>query len=429
MAMGLVDAALVGRVSDADLAAVSIGNAIAFAVSCPGMGVTLAIEPLTSQAIGANEPKRAWTVLRAGVLACFALALPTMLAGWGCTFGLAALGVDRAVIPLARSYVDARMLAAPAWLFFMAGKAYLEARGLTRPILIAGWTANVVNVVLASALVFGDAGLARVGLPPLGVPPLGCVGAGIATALSTWFLAAWALIAAYRARPAGATIRRDLGDFAAQGRKILRLGVPIGFQLLTEIGVFSFVAVLAARLGARTSAAHQIALGLASFTFMGVIGLGAATAVRVGRAIGARDEGGTRRAGLVGVSVSVAYAVACGLVFVVLARPLARLFTSDADVIEAAVPLLRIAAAFQLFDAVQGVAGGALRGAADSAYASWANVVCHWLIGLPLSLLLAFGLGWGAPGLWWGTALGLATVAATLLLRFLRLSSRAIAAA
>jgi MATE family multidrug resistance protein len=428
MAMGTVDAALVGHISGVELAAVSIGNAVTFAAICTAMGVTQAVEPLAAQAVGAGQPERAWTSFRGGILACLALSLPTMLLAVAGTYGLGLLGVDAEVAGLARGFVYARLPGIPAWLAFMGAKAYLEARGLTRPLLIAGWAVNVLNFAVAALLVFGDAALVKVGLPKLGLPPLASMGAGLANSFSTWCLALWALGAVYLARPTGSALfswSAELGDMA---RTIARVGVPIGLQLLAEVGVFALASPLAGRLGAHVAAAHQIAIGLASLTFMGVIGIGAATAVRVGRAIGAQELGGPRRAGFTGIGVATAYMSLCGIMFVFCARPLARLFTEDEQVIEAAVPLLRIAAAFQIFDGIQGVASGALRGAGDTAYAFWANVACHWGIGLPVSLVLCFQLGMGASGLWWGLSAGLAAVSAVLLVRFERRTRGAISA-
>lgn len=429
MTMGLVDAALVGRVSETDLAAVSLGNSLVFAVVCTGMGVTMAVEPLASQAMGAGDPDRAWMSLRSGLVACTLLSIPTMIVGALSPLLLDLFGVDPTVIPAARAFVYARLPGMPMWLFFMAAKAYLEARGITRPLFVSGWATNVLNFVVVALLVFGDGALAYVGLPGLGLPALGSLGAGIGTTFSNAALAAMALYAAYQARPEGATLfggaREEL---ALQTRKLLRVGVPMGLQILTEAGVFSLVSLLAGRLGARISAAHQIALGLASYTFMGVLGISSATAVRVGRAIGAGDERGPRRAGLVGFGLVLGYMGACAAVFVIFARPLARIFTSDPGVQEVAVGLIRIAAAFQLADGLQGVAGGALRGAADTRFASWANVACHWGVGLPLALVFGFTLAHGAAGLWWGLSVGLFVVAAVLTARFLRISAKRIEA-
>jgi MATE family multidrug resistance protein len=429
MTMGLVDAALVGRISDTELAAVSVGNSLTFAMCCPGMGVTMAVEPLASQAVGAGDVPRAWTSLRAGIVACLLLSIPTMLFAYASTLLLEPLGVDPAIVPAARRFVLARLPGIPSWLLFMAAKAYLEARGLTRPLLLGGWFANLLNFFAASLLVFGDRALLRVGLPAVGLPVLGSFGAGLGTSISNTMLAVFALSACWVARPEGASlIRGEQAELRATTRKLLRVGIPIGLQLLTEVGVFALVSLLAGRLGARVAAAHQIALGLAGMTFMGVLGISAATAVRVGRAIGAEDERGPRRAGLVGLGLVLIYMSVCALCFVLFARPLTRIFTPDPAVLEIAVSLLHIAAFFQLADGVQGVASGALRGAADTRFASWANVACHWGVGLPLALLLGFQLGKGAVGLWWGLSAGLAVVALVLTLRFLRISSRKIAA-
>lgn len=429
MTMGLVDAAMVGRVSATDAAAVQIGNSLTFFVTCTAMGVTMAVEPLASQAMGAGDPHRAWTSFRAGLLACLLLSIPSMIAAALSPWLLHALKVDPTVIPAATAFTYARIPGIPLWLLFMSAKAYLEARGLTRPLFIGGWGANIINFVIVGVLVFGDRALTRVGLPALGLPALGSLGAGFGTTFSNGVLAAVALYAAYRARPEGARLfGGDRGELVATTRKLIRVGTPMGFQLLTEVGVFTVVSLLMGRLGARAAAANLIALGLASYTFMGVLGISSATAVRVGRAIGARDHDGPRRAGLVGLGLVMLYMGTCAVVFVTFPGPLARIFTDDPAIEQAAVTLIRIAAAFQLFDGIQGVAGGALRGAADTRFASWANVACHWGVGLPVALWLGFTMAQGAPGLWWGLSAGLVVVAVVLTARFYRISGRVIEA-
>ena len=429
MTMGLVDAALVGRVSDSELAAVSIGNALVFAMVCPAMGVTLAVEPLASQAVGSGDLPRSWRSVRAAALAVLVLSVPTMLAMVLATLALEPAGVDPVVAASASKFVWARLPGIPGFLTFIAVKAYLEARGMTRPLFQIGWLANGVNLVAASLLVFGDRALVYVGLPGVGLPMLGSFGAGIATSIASTLLAGLALWSAWSARPTGASLLRgEATEVRGAARTLARVGIPIGLQLLTEVGVFAFVTVLMGRLGATATAAHQIALGLASFTFMAVIGMSNATAVRVGRAIGAGQSAGPRRAGLIGVGMGAVWMLGCALVFLAVPRQLAALFTEDKVVLDAAEVLLRIAAVFQIADGVQGVASGALRGAADTRFASLANVACHWGVGLPIALLLAFHFHYGAPGLWWGLSAGLFAVAAVLVARFLRISGRPIAA-
>jgi MATE family multidrug resistance protein len=426
MMMGLVDAALVGHVSDTQLAAVSMGNSLAFAMMCPAMGVTMAVEPLASQAAGAGDDARAWESFRAGMAACLMLSLPTMLVTAASAFVLGPFGVDPAVVPDAQRMIWSRLPGIPCWLVFLASKAYLEARGETRPLFIGGWVANLFNFVVCALLVYGDRALGWVGLPGVGLPQLGSLGAGLTTSVSNILLAAIAVRAVWRIRPEGATLRGVL-ELGPTARRLIKIGAPIGFQILTEVGVFALATLLVGRLGSTITAAHQVALGLSSFSFMGVLGMGGATAVRVGRAIGAREVDGPRRAGLVGVGLVLFYMGFWCTLFLAIPGLLARLFSDKPEVIEASIVLLRVAAAFQLADGVQGVVSGALRGAADTRFASWANVACHWGVGLPMALVL-LRLGYGAQGVWWGLCSGLYVVAVVLLLRFLRISSRAIAA-
>ena len=158
---------------------------------------------------------------------------------------------------------------------------------------------------------------------------------------------------------------------------------------------------------------------------MGALGVSGATSVRVGHAIGAGAS--PRRSGLLGLGLGAAVMTGGAIVFALAPRWLMGLFTRDASVIAIGASLLRIAALFQLFDGVQAVAAGALRGAGDVRFAFAANLVAHWLVGLPVALALAFGLDLGAAGLWWGLTTGLVVIAIALTARFLVLSRRAVA--
>ncbi|MEO7096404.1 MAG: MATE family efflux transporter, partial [Polyangiales bacterium] len=176
------------------------------------------------------------------------------------------------------------------------------------------------------------------------------------------------------------------------------------------------------RLGGRTTAAHQIALGLTSFSFMGALGVAQATAVRVGITVGGERSVDTRRAGMTGIGMGVAIMGVWSLVFALFPHALARIFTPDEAVIAAAIPLIRIGALFQLADGVQVVCAGALRGTGDTRWPLVLNVIMHWGVGFPLGLLLCFTLGMGAVGLWFGLTAGLTTIALALVLRFIVLT-------
>lgn len=416
--LGLVDVAVLGHVSASELGGGSIGRSIAFAGLALGIGASAALEPLAAQAVGANEPHVAWRAFIATTGACVLISVPCSLLAIGSTWLLAPIGVAPELVGPARSFIIAQTPTMLLFPVFLAAKTFLQAHNRTWPALASAIAANVVNIVVCNVLVRGEIPLGRFGRIVVGVPPLGAFGAGLASSVASVVLAGGVLLFVMPmkpARPAGAS-----ADVTVW--KVLRLGMPIGLQMLAEIGVFSIVAVLAGRLGSVAVSAHHIAIGLASFTFMGVLGVSGATAVRVGLAVG--EKRSPRRAGLVGIAVGAMFMGCTGTLMLVMPRPLIGLFTADPAVTELSVKLLTIAAAFQLFDGVQGVAAGALRGAGDVRFAFAANVAAHWCVGFPLALLLGFELGLGAPGLWYGLLAGLATVAASLLLRFQVVSNR-----
>ena len=433
VSMGLVDTAIVGHVSVDDLAAVAIGRSILFGICSIGMGIGSALDPLASQAVGAGKPERAFQALRAGLAAAALMTIPTIVLAYLATYALGPLGVDTSILPRVHDYVLGSAPGVLGFLAFLAGKSFLQAHGATRPALVASFVANVVNAVVCSLLVRGDDALVAVGLPGIGLPRLGALGAGIASSVGSLLLAAVVLQAARSYRPVAREPAPDLPPDAAvrdEGDpislvKVLRLGLPVGLQLLAEIGVFSFVALLAGRLGTSVLSAHQVAVGLASFTFMGALGVGGATAVRVGHAVGAGRS--PKRSGLVGLGLGAVVMSVGALTFALIPRPLIGVFTTDPEVIEIGARLLRIASLFALFDGIQAVASGALRGAGDVRFPFLANVGAHWLIGLPVALWLGFGLGWGAVGLWWGLTAGLVTVAVLLSARFFYIVRRGIA--
>jgi MATE family multidrug resistance protein len=428
--MGLVDTAIIGHVSVEDLAATAIGRSIVFGVTSVGMGIGFALDPLASQAVGAGKHERAYQALRAGLQAAALVTLPTILIAFAVTLLLAPLGVDPAILPRVHAFMIGHAPGIFGYLAYLAGKSFLQAHGATRPALIASLVANIVNAVVCSLLVRGDDALVALGLPAIGLPRLGALGAGLASSVGSLLLAAVVLQAARSFRPVAPSADLPLRP-AAEAEPapvtlatVLRLGLPVGLQLLAEIGVFSLVALLAGRLGTTVLSAHQIAVGLASFTFMGALGVGGATAVRVGHAIGAGRS--PRQSGLIGLGLGAVVMSFGAALFALIPRPLIGIFTKDAEVIEVGAHLLRIASLFALFDGIQAVASGALRGAGDVRFPFLANVAAHWLVGLPIALVLGFGLGMGATGLWWGLTAGLVTISILLAVRFVQLSGRAI---
>jgi MATE family multidrug resistance protein len=424
--MGVVDTAVTGRAGAVTLAGTGLGNALFFSVAVLGMGVMMGLDPLIAQAFGAADPGRARRLAwQGGFLAFHAaawLAVPLAILPWF----LEPLGIEPAVAAEAGRYVLWRLPGLPFLLLYVAGRAYLQSAGLTRPMVVATVVANLANLGLDVLLVFGGAGLPAWAGPLRLVPAMGAAGAAIATSLCTLLQVA-ILLGAVRAVPAAPLAVAARRQDAATLWHAARVGFPTGLHLFAEVAFFSLASFLAARLGTVAMAAHQVALSVASLTFTVAVGIGQAGSVRVGLFVGALDRLRARRAGLTAVGAAAGYMACCGVIFLALPEAVAGLMTADPAVRAVAVPLFRAAALFQIFDGVQAAGAGVLRGAGETRFTLLANLVGHWGLGLPAMLLFAFTMGLGVTGLWWGFVVGLVAVAAALLWRFLRLSARPIA--
>lgn len=421
--MSFVDTAVVGRLGAVPLAGVGLANGIFFTVIILAMGTMMGLDPLISQALGAKNPARArqlfWQgVYLAGVITVI-IAGPIVLL----PLALVPLGIDPEVAQVTRTYLLIRVLGVFPGLLYVGARSYLQALGVTRPLVISTIVANIVNLIADIVLVFGGEVLPAWMGPLRAIPALGPAGAAWATVASV--IVQYVILAFGISRSAGAEGSRALDAKALY--EAVRVGLPVGLQLGAETGVFALAGFLAGRMGAHALAAHQIAITLASMTFMVAVGLGSAGSVRVGRAIGARDTAGTRSAGLMAFFAGGTWMTLTAILFVVMPREVALLITDKEDLIAAVIPLLMVAAAFQISDGLQAVGSGVLRGAGDTRFAFYANVAGHWLVGLPIALLCGVKLGMGVVGLWIGLAAGLSAVAVALFVRFLRLSSKPIA--
>jgi multidrug resistance protein, MATE family len=418
IAMSLVDTAAIGRVSVDDLAGAGIGRSIGFGTVVLGMGVATGLEPLAAQAVGAGEPGRAWQSFVTNLRATMLLFPLTIAAAFAITLALPALGLDAAVVTRVRMYLVGQTPGFAAMLAFLSTKTFLQAHGRTTPALVGSVVANVVNVPASNLLVRGDGALRAIGLRPAGLPALGALGGGIAFSIACFVLLAFV------AAPA-LGYRTNDGSPPVPLATAYRLGMPVGLQMFAEVGVFSLVGLLSGALGPQVASAHHIAIGMASFTFMAAMGVSGATAVRVAYAIGAGTS--PRRAGMVGIALGAAAMTSGAVAFTAVPQLFMRAFTNDERVIAIGIGLLRIAALFQIFDGVQAVASGALRGAGDVRFPFVANVFAHWAIGFPAAIVLGFVLHLGAPGLWWGLTAGLVFVAVLLAARFAVITRGAIA--
>lgn len=412
--LGVVDTAMVGRLGAPELAGVALGNAVFFTVTVAAMGIVFGMDPIVSQALGAGEGGRARAALRAGFRMALAVCAPVIAVLALAPLFFPSFGIEPATAKYGAHFLWARALGAIPFLLVIAMRSYLQGRTYTRPLVVGVVVANLVNFAGNGLFIFGDDALLEIGLPAIGLPALGVLGSGLASGLAS-FAQLGIIYAGFRklAPSAGG------GDLVVPWRLITKVGIPIGLTLLAEVGAFSVAGVLAARIGPTAAAGHQVAITLASLTFTAAMGIANATSVRVGRAVGRGDTGAARLSGVAGFTVSTLYMSITAVVFLVFPGQLAGAMSDRPEVLASAIPLLYVAAAFQLFDGAQVVGAGALRGIGETKFIQNANIVGYYVIGLPISLVLAFWMGMNERGLWWGLCVGLAFVAAALFWRFL----------
>jgi multidrug resistance protein, MATE family len=310
------------------------------------------------------------------------------------------------VLSLTTPYLRVITWSLPPLLLYACFRRYLQALGIVKPVTFALVSANVINAVAAWVLVFGH----------LGLPALGTTGSAIATLVSRIYLAA-VLIAAVVVYDRGHHVSVFRISWSPKTRsllRLLRLGFPAAAQLTLELGVFAAVSALAGRLDPVSLASHQIVLNLASLTFMVPLGVASAGAVRVGHAVGRRDAPAAARAGWTALAFGGGFMTAAAAAFILAPRPLIGVFSSSDAILAVARRLLLVAGIFQVFDGLQGVATGVLRGLGDTRTPMVCNLAGHWLLGLPVGYALCFLRGWGVVGLWVGLSSGLIAIGLTL---------------
>jgi MATE family multidrug resistance protein len=412
MAMGFTNTVMVGSLGSAALAAAGLGASLYFTVALVCSGILTAVAPLAAHAIGAGDNHRAGRVAGAGLVLAALLAVPVVAALLAANRLLVVLGYEPALAAEIGRFLGAIAWAAPGFLGFAVLRSFLVAASHSRTVMIALILGIPMNAGLNWILIFGH----------LGAPALGIAGSGCATAIIQWLmftgLGIYALsapsLAEYRMRP-------SLRGWNEIGR-ILRLGLPIGGILGLEIGVFATTGILMGLLGADALGAHQLVMNCISVVFMVPLGIAQAATVRVAVALGSRAPAAARRAGVVALALGVAYMAIMAGVLLAAPRAIAKIYVdidapANHGLVVIALYLLAIAALFQIFDGVQAIAAGALRGYRDTAVPLLIAVVGYWGIGFTGGWLLAFPAGYGPIGLWSGLAIGLAAVALMLTVR------------
>jgi MATE family multidrug resistance protein len=406
MGLGTVDTIMLGRYSTVALDAVALGNMCVWAFLMLGIGVLLAVEPIVAQGVGAADPLAVSRGVQRGVVLALGLAVPITLLHLAVGPLLALCDQPAELVPVAQQYAVQRLPAALPLLLFELFRKVLQAKSRLRVLLVAIVVANAVHALLDWVLIYG-----RFGLPALGVR-----GAAYATVVSAWLLLLLLVAGEWRElRSQLVPFRRDA--FALRPLLgMLALGAPIAAQMQLEGGVFWLTGLLMSRFGLEALGGHQAALNLASNTFMVPLGLSMAAAVRVGYGVGAGDRAAVGRSIAVALGFGVAVMAVFGAVFLCAPYLLASIFSHDARVLAVAAALIPIAGVFQVFDGLQVVCIGILRGLSDTKTPLVVNLLGFWVLGAPVAILLS-RTELAARGLWWGLVVGLAIVALVLLAR------------
>jgi len=412
--MSIVDTIMVGPLGPSAIAAVGTGSILFMTLMVFGFGTLLSLDTFVSQSYGAGRIDECHRWLFAGLQLAAGLTVVLMIVALLGVWNLALFGFHPELLPELEAYTEWLVWSAPPLFAYVVCRRYLQAMNMVRPIMIALVAANLMNAFVNWVLIYGN----------LGAPALGVVGAAWATVASRVVLAvSLFLVIVYqeRQRPSGL---HDV-PFQWDGRRVwqlFRLGWPAAMQITLEVGVFAAASALAGRIAPLAAAANQVVLNIAGFIFMIPFGLASAAAVRVGQAVGRKDAAGMRRAGWTALGIASTAMLLSATMFFTIPEQLIRIYSSDPSVIEVGVVLLFICSVFQLFDGLQTVTTGALRGLGDTRTPMVMNLVGHWAIGLPIGYALCFSYGWGVAGLWTGLSIGLILVGAALLLVWWRKS-------
>lgn len=414
MLMGVVDSMMVGQLGAAELAAVAIGHGLFMIVLVFGFGLSLGLVPVVSEYFGAGEKEKCGFALRQGFVLYTSVSVVMTLAAYYGAELISFLGQEAEVESYAIRYAETLAWSTYPMVIFSAYKSFTEALNITKPALIITLVANLLNVFVNWLLIFGN----------WGFPELEIVGAGWATFSSRVFMAllmiAYVLRAKHLKEYDPSFHFRKL-DFQLM-KRLFKIGTASGMQYVFEGGAFVAASFIIGTIGKNDLAAHQIAINLASLTFMFAMGVSMASAIRVGNASGRKSVEDMKLAGLAAFKLIILIMFVNAVVFILFRNALPYFYIDDLVVIKIASELLIIAAFFQISDGIQAVGIGVLRGLSDVLVPTRITFIAYWIVSLPLAYFLAFQYQLGVHGVWIGLSIGLSLSALLLYSRFLKLT-------
>ncbi|MGF1638141.1 MAG: MATE family efflux transporter [Cyclobacteriaceae bacterium] len=412
--VGVADSMMVGHLGRDPLAAVSFGNSIFVVFMVFGIGISTAITPLTAQSDGRKNSQRIAALLKNGILVCSVSGIVLFLILYLCTLGIGIFNQPPEVERLSTPYIQIIGASLIPFMVFQAYRQFAEGLSRTREAMIVAVGMNLVNIILNYIFIFGK----------LGLPAMGLEGAAIATLISRVLMAIAMALFVYRLKVFAKYVA--LLDVSKYSKPILdrlvKLGLPIGVQYIFEVSAFSLAAIMAGWLGTVQLAAHQIAINLASVSYMMATGISSASTIRIGNLLGRKDYTNMREAAQTSFVMAILFMGFTALIFIVFRHWLPQMYISDLEVRDLAASLLIIAAIFQVSDGIQVVGLGVLRGMSDVKIPTLITMIAYWGLGLPVAYILAFYFNAGAYGIWTGLLVGLTVAAFLLVMRFKKLS-------
>ncbi len=412
--LSVADSLMVGRLGPEPLAGAALGGSVFVLMLVFAAGMSSAITPLTAIACGEENHDEAGIVYRQGLLLNAMIGVLLIALSWLLSNFLHMLDQPDQVVLLARPYLEIISFSFLPMMVFLTSRNFIEGQSFTRPAMVVIILANGVNVAGNWVLIYGN----------LGFPALGLNGAAYSSLLVELFSAVaivWYVLRSKRFIRYRPILEFRSFNTCVQAR-ILRIGLPSGLQYVFEAGSFSVSAIMMGWIGAKVLAAHQIAINLASISFMIILGIANAATIRVGNAVGKKNRHEVRQAGFSAWLLAVTLMSIAAAVFILFREVLPSLYVDDPEVIRIAAGLLIFAAFFQLSDGSQVVGHGSLRGMTDVTVPLYIAIVSYWIIGLPAGYIFAFVVGMGPEGVWTGFVFGLTTAAVAFLYRFHRKS-------
>ena len=410
IAASVADSVMVGRLGTIPLAAVSLANSILSVPLVFGIGMAYGLTPLVAHAHGQRRRTKGQQLFKNAVAVNAAAALLMTVMAYAMAWGAEQTGQDPRVIDAYRDYFFVVSLSYVPFMLFMAGKQYLEGLGETKIPMRLSIAGNSLNILLNALLIFGW----------FGFPEWGMLGAGVATLIARVAMMAGMYVALFTQKRIDATVWAAARVTLHRVWALLKLGVPTGFQYIFEVSAFALSAWIIGTYGATALAAHQVAISLASISYMAATGLGAAATIRIGQYLGQRDHGAAREAATSLFGLTVLFMTFTGLLFLFGRNFFPFLYTDDTAVAQLAGQLLIVATLFQISDGMQATALGALRGIQDVKMPTVFTFVAYYVVALPLEWVIGTYFNFGAVGVWTALAVGLTLAAGAMTWRFYR---------